>query len=348
MITSQQASQQTQAGWQQKLAQSITQADKLLEILDLPAQLLEPANLAARQFPLRVTQHYLNLIEPGNPDDPLLRQILPLHAELISVPDYQTDPVGDAAASLGSGLLQKYQGRTLVITTGACAIHCRYCFRRHYPYTHNNALRHWQNMLQTLRQRTDISEVILSGGDPLSLSDQRLTELIQQITAMPHIQRLRLHSRLPVVLPERVNAALTDCLAATRLHTSLVLHCNHPNELSTALKSRLDKLRAVGVILLNQSVLLAGVNDCAATLKRLSEDLFAHGILPYYLHLLDPVQGAAHFAVPDDQIARLQSALSAQLPGYLVPRIVQEVPGADAKTPWREPDYSPSTSTPGI
>ena len=320
--------------WQHELAQAISDPAKLLNALGLDPAFLVPAQQAAAQFPLRVTQHYVSLIQPGNPDDPLLRQVLPLAEELQPMPGYTTDPVGDAQASSGNGLLQKYAGRALLITTGACAIHCRYCFRRHYPYNADNALRHWQTMLDTLKDQPKIHEVILSGGDPLSLSDRRLDQLITQIEAIPQIQRLRLHTRLPLVLPSRLTQALIDRLQRSRLQTSMVLHCNHPAELASVLRPSLAALRRAEVTLLNQSVLLAGVNDQVATLQQLSEQLFAYGILPYYVHLLDPVEGAAHFAVPTDKITALQTALRARLPGYLLPRMVREIAGEPAKTPF--------------
>jgi EF-P beta-lysylation protein EpmB len=264
----------------------------------------------------------------------LLRQILPLAEELQPTPGYIHDPVGDTQASSQNGLLQKYQGRGLLITTGACAIHCRYCFRRHYPYNADNALRHWQKMLDQLIEQPDISEIILSGGDPLSLSDRRLDQLISQIEAIPHIQRLRLHTRLPLVLPSRLTDTFINRLGCSRLHISMVLHCNHPTELTPILRTNLTTLRRADVTLLNQSVLLAGVNDNDVVLKQLSEQLFAYGILPYYLHILDPVQGSAHFAVPTTQITELQNTLRAQLPGYLMPRIVREIAGETSKTPF--------------
>ncbi len=336
MITPRQPTDKTQSDWRHHLAQSITDPVELLRLLKLPTDFSAPACQVETPFPFRVTRHYASLMEPNNPDDPLLRQVLPSADEFTEVTGYQLDPVGDAEASLGNGLLQKYQGRALLVTTGACAIHCRYCFRRHYPYAENHALRDWRPWLEKLRQRTDIKEMILSGGDPLSLSDQRLGELIAQLGDIPHLQRLRLHSRLPIVLPERISAELVNTLSETRLDTSLVLHCNHPHELSPSLRPGLHALRSAGITLLNQSVLLANVNDDADILKHLSERLFTYGVLPYYLHLLDPVQGAAHFAVTDQKIAEIQAALSAGLPGYLVPRMVREIPGAAAKTPWLE------------
>jgi len=320
--------------WQKQLAQSISDPAELIESLGLPHSLIEPARQAGRAFPLRVTRHYLGLIRHADPHDPLLRQVLPLDEELQVVSGFGSDPVGDHAAALGSGVLHKYQGRALLITTGACAIHCRYCFRRHYPYAQDNAIRHWQEMLQTLQQQTQINEVILSGGDPLSLSDSRLSQLIEELENIPHLRRLRIHTRLPIVLPTRITTALITTLANTRLQSSMVLHTNHPRELAEPLRNPLQKLRAAQVTLLNQAVLLAGVNDELPVQATLSERLFAFGILPYYLHLLDPVAGAAHFAVPDPVVRNIETGLLATLPGYLVPRLVREIPGATSKTPF--------------
>lgn len=319
--------------WQRQLAQAISDPAELIQALQLPATLLAPAQRASTRFPLRVTRHFLSLMEPGNPHDPLLRQVLPLQAEESEVAGFSLDPVGDRDAALGAGILQKYRGRALLIATGACAVHCRYCFRRNYPYAEDNAVRHWQSMLEILATRRDISEVILSGGDPLSLSDSRLAELLSHLEDMPHLQRLRLHTRLPVVLPARITGRLVSLLADSRLDAVMVLHSNHPNELTPALQQGVAQLRAAGVSLLNQSVLLAGVNDTAPILVSLSERLFSHGILPYYLHMLDPVQGAAHFEVPQQNALALLREMRHTLPGYLVPRLVREIAGEPSKTP---------------
>jgi len=319
--------------WQKQLAQAISDPAELIKALGLPENLIEGALRASETFPLRVTRHYLSLIQPGDPDDPLLRQILPLDTETHSTAGFSTDPVGDHSAALGAGVLHKYQGRALLITTGACAIHCRYCFRRHYPYSQDNAVRHWDDMLRTLREQSQIDEVILSGGDPLSLSDCRLRQLVEELETIDHIKRLRIHTRLPIVLPTRITTDLLELLSDTRLSCSMVLHCNHPDELAAPLRTQLVKLRSAEVTLLNQAVLLKGVNDNLETQAALSERLFEFGILPYYLHLLDPVAGAAHFAVPDDLPGQIQAGLEARLPGYLVPKIVREVSGSASKTP---------------
>jgi EF-P beta-lysylation protein EpmB len=269
-----------------------------------------------------------------DPRDPLLRQVLPLGAELEAVAGFRDDPVGDRPASLGTGLLRKYHGRVLLIATGACAVHCRYCFRRHFPYGEENASADgFAPALERIAADPGIREVILSGGDPLTLSDRRLGELVRRLAAMPHLVRLRIHTRLPVVLPERVDDRLLEWLAGTRLAKIVVVHANHANEIDRPVREALARLRRAGASLLNQSVLLRGVNDDAGALADLSEALFAEGVLPYYLHLLDRVRGAAHFEVPEPEARGTYEALRARLPGYLLPRLVRELPGAPAKLP---------------
>jgi len=320
--------------WQRELASAFSDPAELLAYLDLDSAWLPAARRAAALFPLRVPRYFAGLMTPGDPADPLLRQVLPLDEELAAVPGFVADPVGDLDARAGSGLLHKYQGRALLITTGACAVHCRYCFRRHFPYAGEQAGRdHWHGVLDTLARRPDIDEVILSGGDPLTLSEARLAPLLDGLQALPQLRRLRIHSRLPVVLPQRLSDALTSLLADNRLATSLVLHANHPAELSDALGEALWPLRRAGITLLNQAVLLAGVNDRLAVLASLSERLFEIGVLPYYLHQLDPVAGAAHFHVEPARARQLHTGLRDRLPGYLVPRLVSETPGAAAKLP---------------
>jgi L-lysine 2,3-aminomutase len=268
----------------------------------------------------------------GDPHDPLLRQVLPLGAELVAAPGFSVDPVGDRDALRAPGVLHKYQGRVLLTATGACAVHCRYCFRRHFPYAQANAsAEHWQAALDYVATNPDVREVILSGGDPLTLSDRRLAEFVQALEACAHVERLRLHTRLPVVLPERVTPELLAWLANTRLQTVVVIHANHAREIDDNVRLACARLRDSGATLLNQSVLLRGVNDSVEALATLSETLFAAGVLPYYLHLLDRVQGAAHFEVEDATARQLLAELNAGLPGYLVPRLVRELPGAPGK-----------------
>jgi EF-P beta-lysylation protein EpmB len=262
--------------------------------------------------------------------------VLPLGAELAETPGYVADPVGDLHAVAGPGLLHKYQGRALLITTGACAIHCRYCFRREFPYEEQNAGRGaFAGALAAIRADASIAEVLLSGGDPLTLGDRRLAGLLHELESIPHVQRVRIHTRLAVVLPERIDAGfLSVWNSVARLQRIIVVHANHAQEIRDAedVRTALRHLRESGTTLLNQSVLLRGVNDTVAALADLSAALFEHGVLPYYLHVLDPVRGAAHFDVPDDEARELVARLALQLPGYMVPRLVRETPGAGAKT----------------
>ena len=321
-----------QAAWQGAVADGIRDPAELFVALGLDAAGLAAASAAAHRFGCRLPRRVLDAVTAGTGDDPVLRQFLPSGAELEAHDGYTTDPVGDRAAGRATGLLQKYAGRALLIATGACAVHCRYCFRRHFPYADHHATRAaWNGALATLARATDVREIILSGGDPLMLTDDRLEALWRQLAGMPHLARLRVHTRMPVVVPERVTAELVQLLARPRFATSVVVHVNHPNELLDDAVAALQWLRRSGIAVLNQSVLLRGVNDDPQTLCDLSEQLFAAGVLPYYLHLLDPVAGAAHFAVAAPQAVALVQALRSRLPGYLVPRLVRETPGASAK-----------------
>ncbi|WP_372696312.1 EF-P beta-lysylation protein EpmB [Immundisolibacter sp.] len=319
--------------WQQLLADAVSDPADLLQRLGLPAALLPAARRAAALFPLRVPLPYLARMRPNDPDDPLLRQVLPLDAECNRHTGYSTDPLAESAVQPVPGLLKKYHGRALLIATGACAVHCRYCFRRHFPYAdaHTGGSR-LGPALAAIAADPSIGEVILSGGDPLTLSDRRLAELARHLADIDHVHTLRIHSRLPVVLPQRVDGELLTWLRRLPLRTVLVLHSNHPAELDDAVRAALAALAAAGVTLLNQAVLLRGVNDDADTLAALSTALHAAGALPYYLHLLDRVQGAAHFDVPQSRGEALIADLRGRLPGYLVPRLVRETPGADSKT----------------
>jgi EF-P beta-lysylation protein EpmB len=322
-----------QPSWQAELARAISDPAELLRVLDLPSELLPAAEAAARAFPLRVPRGFVALMRKGDPADPLLRQVLPLGLELEDQPGFGTDPVGELAASVTPGLLHKYRGRVLLVTTGACAVHCRYCFRRHFPYGEENPRRGgWDAAHAAIAADTSIEEVLLSGGDPLSLSDARLTELVARLETIPHLKRLRFHTRQPVVLPERVDGEFLAWFSAIRLQKVVVIHANHPAEVGPGLTRALADLRAAGATLLNQAVLLRGVNDSSDLLAGLSETLFGVGVLPYYLHVLDRVRGAAHFEVPEAEARVLYAALAARLPGYLVPRLVREVPGASGKT----------------
>lgn len=322
-----------QPRWQAELAQAYDRADRLLAHLGLdPADV--PLPPAALQFPVRVPRGFAARMRPGDPRDPLLLQVLATADEAVMHPGFVADPVGDLASERSPGLLHKYPGRALLVTTGACAVHCRYCFRRNFPYgSHSAGPGHLAPALAAIAADTSIREVLLSGGDPLTLPDQRLGRLLEAITAIPHVARVRLHTRVPIVLPERVDEGLVGVLAGSRRPLVMVVHANHPREIDAQVGVALARLRACTAALLNQSVLLRGVNDDEATLAGLSEQLFAAGTLPYYLHQLDPVAGAAHFAVDDARAREIHQHLLARLPGYLVPRLVREIPGAPGKVP---------------
>ncbi|MGH8401515.1 MAG: EF-P beta-lysylation protein EpmB [Gammaproteobacteria bacterium] len=325
------------ARWQTELADAIRDPAELLRMLELDPAAASAG--AARQFPLRVPRAFVARMRKGDPTDPLLRQVLATDAELADMPGFVADPVADLASRRHPGVLHKYRNRVLLITTGACGVHCRYCFRRHFPYQDQTARAHdWRVALDYLRGDTEVNEVILSGGDPLSLNDRQLAGLVADLQTIPHIKRLRIHTRQPVVLPSRVDDALLAWLGACRLQKVVVLHVNHAQELDAEVADACGRLRQAGALLFNQSVLLRGVNDSVETLAALSEALFAAGVTPYYLNLLDRVQGAAHFEVPEAEARRLMRALRARLPGYLMPRLVREIPGAPAKHPVPDAD----------
>lgn len=318
--------------WKSAQATAVSDPAQLLEMLELDAGLLPAARTAAKAFPLRVPLSFIRRMKTGDAADPLLRQVLPLDAELHETNGFGHDPVGEANAHIAPGLLQKYAGRVLLTTTGACGVHCRYCFRRHFPYAEQNPRRDWQAVVERIAGDETINEVILSGGDPLTLDTSRLREITDALAHIPHLRRLRVHTRQPVVLPERVDDDLAHWLRGIPLAVTIVLHANHANEIDDATCAALADLRATGAILLNQSVLLRGVNDSADALVDLSEALFAAGVLPYYLHLLDPVAGAAHFDVPEQEARDLVNAVHARLSGYLVPRLVREIPERAGKS----------------
>lgn len=320
--------------WPEALRESVTDPCELLEILGLDSSLLDGARRADRLFPLRVPRGFVARMKPGEPDDPLLRQVLPLDAETGESPGFLDDPVGDGPSRGATGVLHKYHGRVLLIGTGACAVNCRYCFRRHFPYARETATRgRWREAVDYIAADASIREVILSGGDPLMLGTSKLKDLTRQLEAIPHVRRLRIHSRVPVVLPERVDDEFLQWLSSTRLQRVLVIHANHAAELDAMVDRALAGVADTGTVLLNQAVLLRGVNDSAEALEALGERLFQAGVLPYYLHLLDRVRGAAHFEVPEAQASRIFRELRARAPGFLVPRMVREIPGTPYKTP---------------
>jgi len=320
------------------MADLVTDPRELIELLQLDPQQLPAAFAAAGEFSLRVPRPFLKRMRPGDPRDPLLLQVLPGAPELQPRPGFSADPLQEAAANPVPGVVHKYRGRLLLIAAGQCAVNCRYCFRRQFPYGDNHLSRgQWQRALAYIRARGEVREVILSGGDPLVLNDRQLGWLAAELAAIPQLDKLRVHSRLPIVAPSRVNDALIAWLTGSRLTPVLVLHCNHANEIDGEVRAALQKLRGAGVTLLNQAVLLKGVNDSAGALENLSEALFAAGVLPYYLHQLDRVRGAAHFEVEDGRALQLVAQLRQRLPGYLVPRLVREIPGEASKSPLLEP-----------
>jgi EF-P beta-lysylation protein EpmB len=322
-----------QARWQEDLREAFRDGRALLEYLQLKATAVPASPAAQEDFSCLVPKPFAQRMRKGDPRDPLLLQVLPSAPELARPTGYHVDPLGEGLANQGDGVLKKYPGRALLIATGACPVHCRYCFRRHFPYQEHQAANHdWQDALNRIQALDPIEEVILSGGDPLTLSNRRLGAGIQALDRLPRLRTIRLHTRFPVMIPSRVDTGLTNLLKHTRARVVIVIHANHANELDASVARGLEALREAGVTLLNQSVLLRGVNDSTDALTQLSESLFAAGVLPYYLHLLDPVAGAAHFKVSATTGVELIRALRARLPGYLVPRLARETPGDSSKS----------------
>lgn len=319
--------------WQEELKQLITEPETLFELLDLPLHLLAEAKRAAQLFPLRTTGSFISRIEHGKVDDPLLKQILPLGAEFTEAEGYSTDPLEEAEANPIKGLIHKYHGRVLLISTTSCAINCRYCFRRSFDYRSNRMSKaDWQNIFSYLRNDTQINEVIFSGGDPLLQTDTHYAWVIQELEKIPHIKRLRVHSRLPIVLPSRVTPALIKAFEQSRFQSIWVVHCNHAKEIDAQVSEAFKSISQSSITLLNQAVLLKGINDDVHTQVALSEALFAHRVMPYYLHLLDKVSGASHFDIPETQAKQLHQDMAARLPGYLLPKLVKEEAGKLAKS----------------
>jgi EF-P beta-lysylation protein EpmB len=319
------------AGWQQELAEAIRDPAELCSVLGIDAD-IAAARAAGRLFPLLVPRSFVSRMRHGDPHDPLLRQVLPEAAETAVTAGWTADPLDEAKALSGPGLVRKYAGRALLLVTGGCAVHCRYCFRREFPYAASGATRRGVEAgLDAIADDDTLTEVILSGGDPLLADDSFLAALVARLDRIPHLRRLRIHTRLPVVLPARVTGRLVETLAASRLARVVVIHANHPAELDDDVAAAIRGLAAAPAVILNQAVLLAGVNDSATTLAALSERLVELGVIPYYLHLLDRVTGAAHFDVPQERAEALHRRLRDSLPGYAVPRLVREVPGEPAK-----------------
>ena len=323
----------TTEDWQQQLRNVITSRDELLRVLGLNLDEVGLANGAGEDFALKVPRSFVQRMRYGDARDPLLLQVLSSGREMIDTPGYGRDPVGESGATIPHrGIIHKYHGRVLLIVSGGCAVNCRYCFRRHFPYSENqNSRQQWREALQLISADDSIEEVILSGGDPLVATDEQLQELVAQIAAIAHVRRLRIHSRLPVVIPARVTDSLLDAITHPDLQTIMVIHCNHANEIDEAVASALAAIRRRDITLLNQSVLLADINDSLEAQLALCQRLFATGTLPYYLHLLDKVQGAAHFDVSEREARGLLAGMTANLPGYMVPKLVREIAGVGSK-----------------
>jgi len=319
--------------WLKQLANGISDPAKLLEQLEIDPTPWKNGFEARKLFAQRVPQSFVDRMEKGNPYDPLLRQVLPLSEEFEVHQGYSNDPLEEQNNAI-PGLLHKYRNRALMIVKGGCAINCRYCFRRHFPYDENKGSKSvWQTSLDYIQQHPEIDEIILSGGDPLMAKDDELSWLVARIADIQHIKRLRIHSRLPVVIPARITEQLTELLGQTRLQVILVTHINHAQEIDQTLANALDKLKQVGVTLLNQGVMLKGVNDSVSSQIALSNALFEAGVLPYYMHVLDKVQGAAHFFISDQQAKEIMAGVLEQTSGYLVPKLTREIGGRASKTP---------------
>jgi EF-P beta-lysylation protein EpmB len=322
--------------WQRDLSRAIRTSAELFKRLELqPEQVAGGlADEELQGFPVLVPESFLARMRPGDPSDPLLLQVLPRQEERETVDGFVTDAVGDLQARRAPGILQKYHGRVLMIAAGACAVHCRYCFRRDYPYSAEpHRLDDWELSLRAIEGDGDVQEVILSGGDPLMLNDQRLEQLCRRIEQIPQIERVRIHTRLPIVLPSRVTESLTGLLTGLRPQVVMVVHANHPAEIQGDCRDALRRLVAAGLPVLNQAVLLRGVNDSLSALEGLSRSLINVGVMPYYLHQLDRVAGTAHFEVSEELGRRLITELQARLPGYAVPKYVREIAGDTGKTP---------------
>lgn len=317
--------------WPAVLATAVTELSDLCRLLDLPPQLAE-ASSRAGGFPLLVPRPFLSRMRLGDPSDPLLVQVLPQKAEEVEHPRFTRDPLGEACSGRPAGGLQKYQSRLLMVTVGQCGVHCRFCFRRHFPYTQGPPRQvRWDGVLRTVERDASIREVILSGGDPLTLGDDELAGLVERIASIEHVKRLRLHTRMPIVIPQRVTEGLIRLLRSTRLAPLMVVHVNHPAEIDAAVERALAAFVDHGIPVLSQSVLLRGVNDSAEVLCGLFERLVELRVMPYYLHQLDPVAGAARFEVPEQRGRALMAEVRRRLPGYAVPRYVRETRGAPCK-----------------
>ncbi len=321
--------------WQRELATAIRDLDELLQELSLRKSDLPEATICQNpKFPLLVPRSFMQRMKPGDPRDPLLRQVLPVEEEQETIAGFVEDAVGDQASRAVPGLLQKYRGRALLMTAGSCAVHCRYCFRREYPYDQEpRTMRAWDEAIDALSQDSSISEVILSGGDPLMLPDIRLRQLVHRVDAIDHIRRIRFHTRLPVVLPSRITPEFRSICSEMKSQPIMVVHANHANEIQNDCRIVLQTLTGCGMPVLNQTVLLRDINDTTEAQVNLSRALIDIGVMPYYLHQLDRVKGTAHFEVSNETGRHIIQEMRAELPGYAVPQLVQEIPGELSKTP---------------
>lgn len=332
-ILTQEPAVREEQNWLDVLKNAISEPELLLKTLNLPESDFKKSLPARKLFPLRVPQPFVEKMEKGNAQDPLFLQVMCSDLEFVQAEGFSTDPLEEQNANAVPNILHKYQNRLLFMAKGGCAVNCRYCFRRHFPYDENPGnKKSWQQALDYIAEHPEIEEVIFSGGDPLMAKDHELEWLIKRLENLPHLQRLRIHSRLPVVIPQRITDEFCALLGESRLQTVMVTHINHPNEIDAVFCAAMAKLKAANVTLLNQSVLLKGVNDDAQILKVLSDRLFQAGILPYYLHLLDKVQGASHFLVTDDEAMAIYKRLQSLTSGYLVPKLAREIAGEPNKT----------------
>jgi L-lysine 2,3-aminomutase len=328
-----QISDKLHTSWQKELANVITDPKTLLESLNICPNEYQHHFKARKLFPVRVPRPLLSRMKKGDINDPILKQVMPLDVEFSVTDGYSEDPL-EEHDTVAPGLLHKYKHRVLMMVKTGCAVNCRYCFRRHFPYADNSPNKaRWQQALTYIKNHSEINEVIFSGGDPLMANDEHLQWLIDEIEKIPHIKRLRIHTRLPIVIPQRITPALVKTLSATKLKVAIVFHVNHGNEIDENVSQAIEPLRVARIPLFNQSVLLKGINDNANTLAELSERLFDVGIQPYYLHLFDKVQGVAHFDLTEDQAKEITLKLMAILPGFLMPKLVREIAGEASKTP---------------
>ncbi|MEI4259794.1 MAG: EF-P beta-lysylation protein EpmB [Candidatus Dasytiphilus stammeri] len=321
--------------WLQQLSDVVTETSQLLQMLNLDHEnILILSDQSRKLFPLRVPRTFIARMRQGDPYDPLLLQVLIKSQEFIKVPSYSSDPLQERDYIVCPGLIHKYYNRALLLVKGSCAVHCRYCFRRSFPYQeHSLNQKNLHSILEYLHRHSEIEEIIFSGGDPLMAKDYELKRIISKLENISHLKRLRIHTRLPVVIPSRITQTLCDILDNAKFQIILVTHINHQQEIDHTFSSQMESLKKSGVTLLNQSVLLRGVNDSSEKLAALSNALFEIGILPYYLHMLDQVEGASHFFVSEEKAQAIMRNLFSRLSGYLVPTLIREVNGKKSKIP---------------